>query len=161
MRKTRAPAPFPRSSASYFRNVPIIWNKHINESESNITHLIRFIHESAKDHTISGHPSACGLKIIWCKPWNVLIALVKGNERWPIPSAAYNEIKWKTRGTPIWKWLGMLVVSLRPWKLQILVSLGVFGRESHYILPIQVSRRAVHKKIYKKCHEFCFSMLSF
>ena len=39
-------------------------HKHINESESNITHLIRFIHESAKDHTISGHPSACGLKII-------------------------------------------------------------------------------------------------
>ena len=35
-------------------------------------------------------------------------------------------------------------------KLQILVSLLVFGMDSHY-LPIQVSLSTVHKEIYKTC----------
>ena len=56
---------------------------------------------------------------------------------------------------------GMLVVSLRPCKLQILVSLGVFGKESHYILPIQVTLRALHKKFTKNAMKSVFSMLSF
>ena len=72
MRKTRAPLPSPDRARLIFAT-PLLSerlaqanrsHKHINESESNITHLIRFIHESAKDHTISGHPSACGLQII-------------------------------------------------------------------------------------------------
>ena len=38
-------------------------------------------------------------------------------------------------------------------KLQILVSLKVFGMESHYIYicPIQVSLSTVHKEIQKRC----------
>ena len=38
-------------------------------------------------------------------------------------------------------------------KLQILVSLRVFGKESYYIYPFRyrVSLRAVLKEIYKKC----------
>ena len=36
-------------------------------------------------------------------------------------------------------------------KLLILVSLRVFGMESHYCLPIQVSLSPAHKEIAKKC----------
>ena len=36
-------------------------------------------------------------------------------------------------------------------KLQIFVSLRVFGMESYYYLPIQVSLSPAHKEIAKKC----------
>ena len=36
-------------------------------------------------------------------------------------------------------------------KLQILVSLRVFGMETYYTLPIQVSLSTVHNEIPKKC----------
>ena len=40
-------------------------HKNIYETESNITHLTRFIPKRVTDHTISGHPSTCGLKVIY------------------------------------------------------------------------------------------------
>ena len=40
-------------------------HKNINETESNITHLTRFIPKRVTDHMISGHPSTCGLKVIY------------------------------------------------------------------------------------------------
>jgi len=46
---------------------------------------------------------------------------------------------------------GMRVFSLWGVKLQILVSLRVFGMESHYICPIQGSLRTLRKENYKKC----------
>ena len=45
--------------------------------------------------------------------------------------------------------------------MQILVSLRVFGVDSHYILSIQISLMAVHKEIYKKCSDVCLSMVAF
>ena len=45
-------------------------------------------------------------------------------------------------------------------ELQILVSIRVFRTESHYILPIQLSIRAVHEEISQKCSVH-FSMDSF
>ena len=51
------------------------------------------------------------------------------------------------RGGSHIKVTGMLALGC---KLQILVSLKVFGMDMHY-LPIQVSLSIVHKKIYKKC----------
>ena len=40
-------------------------HKNRNETESNITHLTRFILKRITDHMISAHPSTCVLKIIY------------------------------------------------------------------------------------------------
>ena len=44
--------------------------------------------------------------------------------------------------------------------MQILVSLGVWDGTSLHLL-IKVSLRVVHKEMYKKCLDFCLSMISF
>ena len=52
---------------------------------------------------------------------------------------------------------GMLPVSLRGVKLQILVLHRVFGMESHYVCPF-LSLMDVHKEICKKCCDVCVSI---
>ena len=51
---------------------------------------------------------------------------------------------------------GMLVVSLWGINCGFWSHLGCLGRK----VTIQVSLRAVHKEIYKKCCDVCFSMVS-
>ena len=53
---------------------------------------------------------------------------------------------------------GMLVVSLRDVKLQILVLHRFFGMESHYICPF-LSLRAVHKEIYKNAVMYMYVLV--